>query len=90
MQQFVTITSQGQITIPAVFRKLLGLDKYRKASVSAVDNKIVVEPVPDLLTLGGLLKNKAIKRKSIKEIMKMEKRAVKNSVCSQYNEKVYC
>lgn len=76
MQQIVSITSQGQITIPASMRRKLDLEKYKKAAVRAEENKIIVEPIPDLLSLAGSLKDKAIKGKTINEIIKLEEEAV--------------
>ena len=58
MTYTVSITSQGQISIPAKIRRALGLDKTSKALVSVEDKKIVIEPVKDLLELGGSLKTK--------------------------------
>lgn len=87
MQQIVSITSQGQITIPAVFRRLLGLDKYRKASVRAENKRIIVEPIPDLMSLAGFLQNKAMK-KNIDTIMKMEKEATSKLVAKKYISKI--
>lgn len=61
MEYLVSITSQGQISIPAPLRRLLALEKYRKAFVSLEDKKIVVEPAEDLLSLKGAFKtNKKI------------------------------
>ena len=51
----VSITSQGQISIPAKIRKELGLNKKQKAIVSVEKGKMVVEPVKDFLELGGSL-----------------------------------
>lgn len=80
MQQIVSITSQGQITIPAVFRRLLGLDQYQKAIVHTEDNKIVVEPIPDLMSLAGTLQKKAIKNKRIDEVIKIEEKAIGQTI----------
>ena len=52
----VTITSQGQISIPAKLRRKLGLDKVRKAIVSEEKSKIVIEPMKDILELRGSFK----------------------------------
>ncbi|MBU0569290.1 AbrB/MazE/SpoVT family DNA-binding domain-containing protein [Patescibacteria group bacterium] len=54
----VSITSQGQISIPAPIRRKLGLDKKRKVSVSLQDGKIVLEPSKDLLDFAGTFKTK--------------------------------
>lgn len=52
----VTITSQGQISIPAKIRRKLGLDKTKRVLVSEQNGKLVIEPVKDLLELRGSLK----------------------------------
>lgn len=52
----VSITSQGQVSIPAKLRRQLGLDKSRQALVSVEKGKIIIEPVKDFLELGGSLK----------------------------------
>lgn len=54
----VSITSQGQISIPAKLRRKLGLEKKRKAFVTEQNGKIVIEPVKDFLELAGSLKTK--------------------------------
>lgn len=56
MTYTVSITSQGQISIPAPIRKKLGLDKLKKAVVSEKDGRLLIEPVRDLLELKGSLK----------------------------------
>lgn len=58
MSQTVSITSQGQISIPAKMRRELGFSKTNKAVVYAEGGKIVIEPVKDLLSLRGSLKSK--------------------------------
>ena len=76
MQQLVSITSQGQITIPASFRRKLGLDNYPKATVEIKNKQIIIEPIPDFLSLAGILHNKAIKGKNIDQIIKSEHEAI--------------
>lgn len=56
MTYTVSITSQGQISIPAKIRRELGFDKTKKAFVSVEKGKITLEPVKDLLELRGSLK----------------------------------
>lgn len=58
MTYTVSITSQGQISIPAPFRRKLGLDKLKKAVVTEKNGKILIEPVKDLLDLKGSFKSK--------------------------------
>jgi len=80
MQQIVTITSQGQITIPAAMRRAISIGKYNKAFVSTEGNRIIVEPVADILTLGGILNKKAIKEKKLSEIITLEEKTVTKMV----------
>lgn len=87
MQQIVSITSQGQITIPALMRQFLGLDEYKKALVQTEEKKIIIEPVPDILSLAGLLKNRALKGKAIDQVIKLEKKAVAAGVAKKYLHK---
>lgn len=92
MQQIVSITSQGQITIPASMRRELNIEKYKKASVRSEKGKIIIEPTVDLLNLGGLLKDKAIKDKKINEVIKLEDKALIISIGKKYlskNEKIH-
>ena len=58
MLHYVTITSQGQISIPAVIRRKFGLDKTKKAIVEADDEKIIIKPEPDIMELYGVFKTK--------------------------------
>lgn len=51
--QLVSITSQGQITIPARLRRDLGLQTSKKAMVYRKEDRILIEPVLDLLDLKG-------------------------------------
>lgn len=56
MTYTVSITSQGQISIPARLRRKLGLNKLNKALVTEKRGKIFIEPIKDLLELKGSLK----------------------------------
>ena len=85
--EFVTITSQGQITIPAKFRKKYRLDKNRKSIIREDQNKLVIEPAPDIMSLAGIFKDRAIKGKSIGEIIKIEEEAWGDAVSEDYRRK---
>lgn len=56
MSYTVSITSQGQISIPAPLRKKMGLNKFERALVTEKEGKLIIEPVKDLLELRGTLK----------------------------------
>lgn len=88
MAHIVSITSQGQISIPAKLRKEIGLEKHKKALVRREGKRIIVEPIKDFLELGGSLHHKVIKGKSIKEIIKMEKEAVAQGIVERFQKKL--
>ena len=87
MVYIVSITSQGQISIPAKIRRELGLNRSKKALVKREGNKMVIEPVSDFLNLAGSLHHKAIKGKSIREIIKIEKEAVVQRIVERHQKK---
>ena len=63
----VTITRQGQISIPAPLRKSFGLNRSKKALVYEQNGKILIDPVVDFLSLRGSVKtNKKISSKEIR------------------------
>ena len=64
----VSITSQGQITIPAKIRKKLGMSKGRKATVSIEGDKMVVRPTKDLMDFVGTFRTR--KKASSRQIRK--------------------
>jgi bifunctional DNA-binding transcriptional regulator/antitoxin component of YhaV-PrlF toxin-antitoxin module len=80
MQQIVTITNQGQITIPASMRRAISLDLYKKALVKIENQRIIVEPIVDLLSLGGIISNKAKKQKKIEDIIKIEEDVISKMI----------
>lgn len=67
MNYIVSITSQGQISIPMPLRKKYDFDKFRKAIVSSTnEGNLIIEPFPDLLSLKGIIKTK--KKVSLKQV----------------------
>lgn len=88
MTYTVTITSQGQITIPARIRRLLNLDITKKAVVSVKNQKIVIEPEPDIMELSGTLAKYAIKTKSLDQIIKMEEESIAKASADEYRKKI--
>ena len=80
IQQIVTITDHGQITIPASMRRAISLDLYNKAMVKIEDKIITVEPIIDLLSLGGILINKSKKQKNIDKIIELEEKAISKMI----------
>ena len=82
----VSITKQGQISIPAKFRKELNLNESKKATVKLENNRLIVEPVADIAELAGVFHRYAIKNKPIEEVIKMEKKAWENAVVEKYRK----
>ena len=87
MTSFVTITSQGQISIPIHIRRMLGLERFRQAVIDVEDNKIIVEPVADILDFEGVLKLKAKKGKPIGQIIEEEEKALAKAIMTKYSNK---
>ncbi|KKU00535.1 MAG: hypothetical protein UX01_C0004G0102 [Candidatus Collierbacteria bacterium GW2011_GWB2_45_17] len=67
MIQTISLTSQGQISIPAT-----------------TETGWLVEPVPDILSLGGILHKYAIKGKTASQIRKLEKEAFEKAIVEDY------
>jgi len=83
MLKVLTVTAQGQVTIPAEFRRKLNLNKNPKASVRLEEEKIIIEPLPDFLQLGGILHKRAKKNISVAELMRQEQEAIDSSRISK-------
>lgn len=88
MTYIVSITSQGQISIPVSIRRSLNLDKHKKAVIRQEKDRVIIEPVKDFLELEGVFKHKAIKGKSIDEIMRIEEDAVGEAIADRYRRKL--
>lgn len=86
MSYLVSITSQGQISIPVKIRKELKLSEKKKALVKRVGRKVLIEPVEDLFSLAGAFRHKAIKNKSMREIIEIEERAWEKEAARRYLE----
>lgn len=87
----VTVTSQGQITIPAKLRRELDLDRAILSVTKNDKGNIEFEKVPDLLSLGGSL-NKYMKNVdkglSSQEIIKREKEGINKAREDHYRKKL--
>lgn len=57
MQQIVSITSQGQLSIPKLMLQDLGIYGATKAIAQRVDDYIIVKPKQDFWSLAGSLKS---------------------------------
>jgi len=68
---YSTVTQKGQITIPAVIRRELGLVAGEKVVIRKEQHGVSVAPAPDFFSLGGSLK--ASKPYSVKSSRKAAK-----------------
>lgn len=59
MQNIVSITSQGQLTIPKSLLCVFGIKGRVKATIKKEGNTIIVEPKQDFWSLPGSLDSKA-------------------------------
>ena len=57
-EQIVSITSQGQLTIPKNVRRSFGIKGQVKAALWQSGKRIIVEPKKDFWQLGGSLAGK--------------------------------
>jgi len=57
MEQIVSITSQGQLTIPKTILLSFGIRSGAKAVIKRQDKLIIVEPKNDFWSLSGSLKS---------------------------------
>jgi len=55
MKSIVSITRQGQITIPTEMRRRLGVEGQSQAIIELVGSKLVIEPRSDFWSLAGSL-----------------------------------
>ena len=83
-----TVTSQGQITIPVEIRRKLNLDKNRRIVLKLENNTVFMEVEPDIFSLEGIFKDRALKGKSIDEIIRIEEDAVAEAVAERYRAKM--
>ena len=88
MTYTATVTSQGQITIPVEIRRKLRLDKNRRIVLKFENNTIFMESEPDIMKLSGSLSDRAIKNKSIDEIIRIEEDAVADAIAQRYRAKM--
>ena len=59
---YVTVSSKGQIVIPSIIRKKLGIRKGEKLVVCVEKDRIIIEPVEKMVKKGrGLLKKEGSK-----------------------------
>lgn len=66
-----TITSKGQITLPAKFRREMGVKPSDRVLFTKEGKRVFVEKVPSLKSLYGSLSNSKVKSLSIDDMNKL-------------------
>ncbi len=87
MIDFVTLTSQGQISIPARFRKKFGLLSSQKLVIEARNGEIVLRPSTDLVTHAGILHDKALSEVSLEKVLLLEDEGIQEAQIDRYISK---
>jgi len=87
MPYLVTITSQGQISIPAPIRRALGFERLKKAIVEVDGKRVILRPPADIMSFAGAIHHRAKKGKTITQIMKEEKQAYSRATAKKYRSK---
>lgn len=80
----VTLTSQGQISIPAKIRRLLSLENQEKLTLTLQGGKIILEPRRKFSELQGIIKDRALA--DVDNAMKVEDIARKELYLSRYKK----
>jgi len=83
MVYFVKITDQGQISIPAEIRRTLG-GKNLIVEFNSKKKEFTAREAPNILKLRGKLKYKAIKGKTLDQIIDIENKAIAEAAVEKY------
>lgn len=89
MTYTLTVTSQGQVSIPAKVRKLWGLLGRGQITFTLQGKKAIVEPARDILDYAGSLSKYASATKGLTsdEVIKLEKKAIEDGRAEHYLKK---
>ena len=67
----ITITRKSQVTIPVEVRKKLGLEEGMRVTVWQEGGRVVMKPLPSILSFGGSGAGKAAPREMKKMLDKL-------------------
>jgi AbrB family looped-hinge helix DNA binding protein len=65
MTQYTTLTTKGQLTIPAAFRESLDLQAGKRIAISFIDGTICIRPQSSLDEVRPLLQEEMRKKKTL-------------------------
>ncbi len=89
MQTIVSITSQGQITVPVDMRRYLKMGKREKIKATLVGEKIVLERLVDIEDLAGIFAvdgKKITKGMTRREIERAERKAIEEGWIGRFKK----
>lgn len=67
---FATISTKGQITLPAKLRKQLKMKPHDRVSIEPNENGIFIKPAPNLLDFEGIIEKGLSPREERRRMMK--------------------
>ncbi len=90
MYAVVSLTKQGQISIPAKMRKKLGWETESKVSVVQQGDSLIVKKPIDVLDLAGIFAQagKKNKGKTPQQILQAEQTAIEEAIRERYLRKL--
>lgn len=68
-----TVTTKGQITLPAYYRKFLGIQPADKVSFSITNKQVYINKLPSLSDLYGVFHNPKIKPLTVQQMNRLVK-----------------
>jgi len=72
------------MTIPSFLRKITGIKRGDEVMLEKTDDGILIKKMGSVDDLIGFFKNKALKNKTIDEIVKIEKEAIEEGYIERY------
>lgn len=95
MKKVVTVTSQGQITIPASMRKQLNLNNSKELILTFLNGKVTMEPTKDIYQLQGALENNLLvkqkqleyeaKKLTTQQVLKLQEKQAEKQIVKESN-----
>jgi AbrB family looped-hinge helix DNA binding protein len=82
----VSVTSQGQITIPVSIRRLLGITKESSVVIGIEQDRIILEKPKDIFSRLGVHKDKALKGKTFDQILELESKAFEEGIKEKHTK----
>ena len=73
-----TVTTKGQVTIPAKIRKMAGIKPSDKVIFKTTKDRVVIEKIPSLESIFGILANPKVKPLTISKMRKLEEKMFEN------------